>query len=371
MKMIVLLVVFWSGFSKALNVNEACITPCNTPGTCVEAVKCPYAISILRKQNATYQDSEYLSNSICGRLSESRSVPLICCPSLPNLGECGTLDIGRRIFGGDVTEHGQHPWAAVLIYNLGRNQFAPECSGSLINSRFVLTAAHCILEIPRKWKLQKVRFSEWNALKKANCTIVNDEKICRRDYAIESIIVHSDYRKKDPNRMHDIALVKLVEEVTFDKYVRPICLPMDVSIQELPIDSEEFTVTGWGVTETGYRSAVQLHVDLVGRSNTVCDKAYSPIGITLTDTHLCVGGAKGKDSCKGDSGGPLLRLVGTVWYQVGVVSFGSKFCGTTGMPGVYTNVAKHIDWIVQTVHESYCRKETSDERLILTDISYT
>ncbi|XP_053696496.1 CLIP domain-containing serine protease B15-like [Sabethes cyaneus] len=365
MKLIVLLVVCWSGLSTALNVNETCTTPCNSPGTCVEAVKCAYVINILRKRNATYLDSEYLSNSICDHLPDSGSVPLICCPSLINPAECGTLDVGRRIFGGNVTEHGQHPWAVVLIYNIGRNKFAPECSGSLINSRFVLTAAHCIVEVPSKWKLHKVRFNEWNALKKANCTVVNDEKICRRDYAVESITVHYGYGKKDPNRNHDIALVKLVEEVTFDKYVQPVCLPVDTSIQELPIDSEEFTVTGWGLTETGFRSPVQLHVDLIGRNNDVCDKVYSAIGITLTDGHLCVGGDKGKDSCKGDSGGPLLRLVGTVWYQVGVVSFGSQFCGTKGIPGVYTSVAKHIDWIVQTVHESYCiNNEVATELLV-------
>ena len=42
----------------------------------------------------------------------------------------------------------------------------------------------------------------------------------------------------------------------------------------------------------------------------------------------------GKDSCNGDSGGPLIQraYVGTPWFQVGVVSFGTSICGT-GTPG--------------------------------------
>ena len=49
--------------------------------------------------------------------------------------------------------------------------------------------------------------------------------------------------------------------------------------------------------------------------------------------HLLIG----KDSCNGDSGGPLIqkdRGVGNPWFQVGVVSFGTSKCGA-GQPGMY------------------------------------
>ena len=54
----------------------------------------------------------------------------------------------------------------------------------------------------------------------------------------------------------------------------------------------------------------------------------------------------GEDSCKGDSGGPLVYREGAddPWYQVGVVSFGTKKCGA-GTPGVYTRVSAYMDWI--------------------------
>ena len=42
----------------------------------------------------------------------------------------------------------------------------------------------------------------------------------------------------------------------------------------------------------------------------------------------------GKDSCSGDSGGPLIQQANTdtPWFLVGVVSFGTSKCGT-GTPG--------------------------------------
>ena len=53
----------------------------------------------------------------------------------------------------------------------------------------------------------------------------------------------------------------------------------------------------------------------------------------------------GSDSCGGDSGGPMvLRKPGGAWYQMGVVSFGSKKCGL-GKPAVYTRVTAYLDWI--------------------------
>ena len=58
---------------------------------------------------------------------------------------------------------------------------------------------------------------------------------------------------------------------------------------------------------------------------------------------------KGKDSCKGDSGGPLMveqRYKNKYrWVLIGLVSFGSFSCGTHGVPGVYTNVRYYLKWI--------------------------
>lgn len=66
---------------------------------------------------------------------------------------------------------------------------------------------------------------------------------------------------------------------------------------------------------------------------------------------LCAGGKKGRDSCRGDSGGPLMGMDVTPegeanWYSIGVVSFGPSPCGMQNWPGVYTKVANYMPWIV-------------------------
>ncbi|EAT33372.2 AAEL014349-PA [Aedes aegypti] len=347
-----------------LNVNDDCTTPCGKPGKCVPVRSCEYGLSRLRNPNATYEDTLYLQSSICGELPDKPYFPLTCCPALLNPTDCGLIDFTKRIVGGEPTKLEEHPWAGLLVYDLNGNasnpRLVPKCGGSLINSRFVLTAAHCIIDIPSKWTLEYVRFSEWDAFSNESCTTVNDdEKICRQEYKVEKIIVHPSYNKSVRNKVHDITLLRLAEDVQFNKYVRPICLPFDESIRDMPIDDEDFTVTGWGQTNNQSRSALQLHVDLIGKTLDVCNEKFSIANVTLVDTQLCVGGEKGKDSCKGDSGGPLMRLVNTVWYQVGVVSFGNKYCGTEGFPGIYTDVSKYLKWIEKEANALHCPSDNA------------
>ena len=68
--------------------------------------------------------------------------------------------------------------------------------------------------------------------------------------------------------------------------------------------------------------------------------------LTPRPSQLCAGGELGKDSCRGDSGGPLLiqKEADMPWYVIGIVSFGSKECGS-GRPAVYTRVSSFITWI--------------------------
>ena len=58
----------------------------------------------------------------------------------------------------------------------------------------------------------------------------------------------------------------------------------------------------------------------------------------------------GKDSCSGDSGGPLMikrhKRLDTHMTQIGVVSWGLDQCGNEGVPGIYTNVRYFLSWIL-------------------------
>ena len=58
------------------------------------------------------------------------------------------------------------------------------------------------------------------------------------------------------------------------------------------------------------------------------------------------------NSVKGDSGGPLSCYDKNeqVWKLAGIVSWGIG-CGLAKKPGVYTNVAYYLPWILETIQE--------------------
>ncbi|KAL0269567.1 UNVERIFIED_CONTAM: hypothetical protein PYX00_007256 [Menopon gallinae] len=76
-------------------------------------------------------------------------------------------------------------------------------------------------------------------------------------------------------------------------------------------------------------------------------RKYAEIG----ETQMCVGGVEGEDSCSGDSGGPLMKVDDAPprYYLLGIVSFGTKKCGTKDMPGVYTRLTEYMPWVLDNL----------------------
>ena len=119
------------------------------------------------------------------------------------------------------------------------------------------------------------------------------------------------------------------------------------------------TVTGWGKISNndrfnlrnyelfgaGSRTLQKVEVPVVNPE--VCQETYT---VYNKDILLCAGGVPGKDSCGGDSGGPLIyrTFLDRPWYQIGIVSYGKRFCGSSS-PAVYTYVPHFISWIKKTL----------------------
>lgn len=84
-----------------------------------------------------------------------------------------------------------------------------------------------------------------------------------------------------------------------------------------------------------------------------CKKKLEKL-ILVNKDQLCVGGQAGKDTCGGDSGGPLMKIVqheGVARYFIfGIVSYGLTMCGQQGYPGVYTNITAYSTWILDHIH---------------------
>lgn len=97
-------------------------------------------------------------------------------------------------------------------------------------------------------------------------------------------------------------------------------------------------------------------VQLPVQDTDTCQKAFANARNAIIDNRILCAGylAGGKDSCKGDSGGPYIYAsnysIGRekYLYQIGVVSYGFK-CAEAGYPGVYTRVTAFIDWIARNI----------------------
>lgn len=105
----------------------------------------------------------------------------------------------------------------------------------------------------------------------------------------------------------------------------------------------------------GDRSDDLLKVQLNIFRNNECDAFFDrtrklPDGIV--ESQLCAGNRGGrKDTCEGDSGGPL-QVVNPgnncIFHVIGLTSFG-KSCGLANSPGVYTRISSYLDWIEANV----------------------
>ncbi|XP_060031233.1 kallikrein-13 isoform X2 [Erinaceus europaeus] len=119
-------------------------------------------------------------------------------------------------------------------------------------------------------------------------------------------------------------------------------------LQSLPRQARPGACGGWrGVS---YPQTLQC-VNIQLRSDEECHQVYPG---KITPNMLCAGTDEGgKDSCEGDSGGPLI-CNGTLH---GIISWGDFPCGQPSRPGVYTRVSRYVQWIRDTIRRHKSREQ--------------
>ncbi|XP_031354816.1 phenoloxidase-activating factor 1-like [Photinus pyralis] len=220
----------------------------------------------------------------------------------------------------------EFPWTAQLLYDEDKSI---KCTGSLINSRYILTVAHCLKT--RGTKLTGVRLGHTNHARYGTV----------QEFSAERVIPHPKFIRF--SAANDIGLIRLSKPAQYSRHISPIYLPLS---KNAPLaDGAQVASSGWGVLGYGeVQTEVKKKILSTLVSNEICKKLYTNSTKPVTSNHLCA--TEGDThACLGDSGAPLMYRRDNRWEQIGVLSFG-LWCGSE-YPTVYTNVAKYLDWIKQ------------------------
>lgn len=249
-----------------------------------------------------------------------------------NSAECGkryTLitnnRVPERVVGGKVAALGDWNWMVLMRFN---GRFF--CGSSLINSRWLLTAAHCTSG--RTAETITVELGIHDQYSPESWVISR---------SIDRIVNHPAYASV--SKRNDVALLKMSSKVGYSIVVGPVCL----ASPDVDYVGQYATATGWGTLYSGGPVSQYLReVDLLVRSDADCLSEVASIFVN-PPTMVCAG-EKGDnvDTCQGDSGGPLVVLDNNGRYaQMGVTSWGLG-CGDVG---VYARLQAYVPWILDQI----------------------
>lgn len=327
-----------------------------------------------------------------------------------NAGDTFDVDqiVLQRVVGGTEAIPHAWPWQVVILSKMktGNETITNvQGGGTLISENWMLTAAHV-------FEFQRRRRAEWHKRFvfglgthdiDSLATLNGNEEF----YAASFITVHEKF--DIVNMANDIALVRVGEyfdikrnkeiessrsgKVTFNRYIRPICLPCMDSCTSIKFRKADFNLKSCNKKAKSYKSSSRSNKEVLGRpvvtgyghtekrnvtsddpivTATILQQApltiRNPKKCTRSlkqmrdnnirvpdniDGAICASSGKPTDACRGDSGGPLSRNVkaksGACWLQVGIVSWGigcAVRVNGVAYPGYYVDVAHYMPWII-------------------------
>jgi secreted trypsin-like serine protease len=272
------------------------------------------------------------------------------------------------VINGEPVPNGKYPFMSFLLITSADGSDADnrpdvnQCGGSLIDKTHVLTAGHCVFQRgPQAPPPQKPEIT----LTVGRTGLNSDQGQVRN---VKDIDVHPLFKALKyagtVDFRYDVAVLTLSRAV---KGIKPIELATS-SQNNLERPGRHATLAGWGSTVA--RTAceqprglpdrmqeAQLPIVSDSRAEKILRQAQPPACDPQSPStdfvpRLMIAAGAGKDSCKGDSGGPLFVRTsgndgnnstndddenGGKYTQIGITSWGVG-CGAVGGPSVFTEV---------------------------------
>ncbi|XP_046745054.1 chymotrypsin-2-like [Diprion similis] len=230
-----------------------------------------------------------------------------------------TADVANfttKIVGGTSAKDGQFPYQVSL-----RSKNHHFCGGSIMNERWILTAAHCI----------------YGSNNDSVTVVVGTPTLDNGgdSYQSRRLVHHPSYNEiliRD-----DIGLIEVEKPILFTDKVQPVALPTE----DFDKPNQTAVLSGWGTTSYPGKASNELqYITLSVIDQNECLNT----SFRVTKSNICTLNKTGEGACHGDSGGPLVSEK----VQIGIVSWGTP-CAR-GKPDVFTRVFSYVDWIANNTN---------------------
>ncbi|XP_321961.3 chymotrypsin BI [Anopheles gambiae] len=258
-----------------------------------------------------------------------KRLAFIIIPALIALGH----SIRPPIIEGTEANLHEFPYQVSLQWNFNNGSRARHfCSGSIINQRWILTAAHCLEEYTE---------DGWFEVVAGVNNIAHEEAGAQR----RNVTRYEQHESYDLSAIrYDIGVLQLSHPLDLTRNIKT----MRLATKDTLIHQKIAKFAGWGSISKTWEDIYPdklMKVNLILRTEEDCQT----IG-KIDETQICAGGYKNVTGCTADSGGPLTVTIDGEQMQIGVLSYGEKPCQAR-LPIVYSSVMYFHDWIQDAIKE--------------------